>query len=81
MHGVPPPAIRRASRACGRCGHELDAGVLQATPPQGQGLPLVDGEGLIHGGRPGCGLEEGVDGVGLSLTGGYRLFGSTRGDS
>ncbi|ERH25432.1 hypothetical protein HMPREF1979_00498 [Actinomyces johnsonii F0542] len=31
---MPPPAIRRASRACGRCGHELDAGALQTTPPR-----------------------------------------------
>ena len=80
-HRVPPLAVHRASRACGQCDHELDVGAVQATYPQGQGLHLVDGEGLVHGGRPGCGLKEGVDGVDLSLTGGYRLLGSMRGDS
>lgn len=73
-------SAERPAPAVGAVMNSMSAS-FRRRPPQGQGLHLVDGEGLIHGSRPGYGLEEGVDGVDLSLTGGHRLFGSTRGDS
>ena len=54
-------AVPGGTRAGGRYGHELDVVAVQVTHSQGQGLHLVDGEGLVHGDRPGGGLEEGVE--------------------